>query len=297
MYNLEQLNMFVLSAQLGSFSACARHIGKVQSAVSQGIANLEIDLNVELFDRSTRKPVLTKEGQHLFNFAQAILQQARELECASKALTKHEENQLNIVVDDVLQVDSLYRIMDAFSQRFSATSLHVLTASGIDVRNLVLAGKANIGVMLCDFDTIREADVCYIGNVAFVPVVSQQHPLVESEIIEPMDLIPYRQILARGLEDANERYFPVVSPHVWRVNNQFSMINMIEQGLGWGYLPRHLVADKVEAGRLHILPVSFDHKDWSIPVEVVTAKGVTLGPAGTWLKHAVKSLLDPQPQL
>ena len=56
MYNLDQLNMFVTAAKLGSFSACARKLGKVQSAVSQGISNLEIDLDVTLFDRSTRKP-------------------------------------------------------------------------------------------------------------------------------------------------------------------------------------------------------------------------------------------------
>ena len=59
MYNIEQLKMFVYAVELGSFSASARELGKVQSAVSQGIHNLEIDFNVQLFDRSTRKPTLT----------------------------------------------------------------------------------------------------------------------------------------------------------------------------------------------------------------------------------------------
>ncbi|MGB1280461.1 MAG: helix-turn-helix domain-containing protein, partial [Vibrio cyclitrophicus] len=54
MYNIEQLKMFVYAVELGSFSASARQLGKVQSAVSQGISNLEIDFNVQLFDRSTR---------------------------------------------------------------------------------------------------------------------------------------------------------------------------------------------------------------------------------------------------
>jgi hypothetical protein len=56
MLSLEQINMLVLSAELGSFSACARKLGKVQSAVSHGISNLEVDLGVELFDRSSRSP-------------------------------------------------------------------------------------------------------------------------------------------------------------------------------------------------------------------------------------------------
>ncbi|WP_211217128.1 LysR family transcriptional regulator [Psychromonas hadalis] len=74
MYNLEHLRMFVESAQSGSFSACARKLGKVQSAVSQGIANLEIELNTTLFDRSTRKPSLTPQGERLLPFARSVLQ-------------------------------------------------------------------------------------------------------------------------------------------------------------------------------------------------------------------------------
>ena len=62
MYNLEQLRMFIETAESGSFSACARRLGKVQSAVSQGIANLEIELNTNLFDRTSRKPSLTPHG-------------------------------------------------------------------------------------------------------------------------------------------------------------------------------------------------------------------------------------------
>ncbi len=84
MYNLEQLQMFVETAHLGSFSACARKLGKVQSAVSQGIANLEIDLDRSLFDRSTRKPSLTLAGERLFSYAQAILLQMDELDSAAK---------------------------------------------------------------------------------------------------------------------------------------------------------------------------------------------------------------------
>ncbi|MFT5807144.1 MAG: DNA-binding transcriptional LysR family regulator [Moritella dasanensis] len=114
MYNIEQLRMFVTAAELGSFSACARRLGKVQSAVSQGISNLEVDLNLQLFDRTTRKPRLTKEGQHLLTFADAILQQMYELESASKALNNKEETNLKLVLDDGLQLDCLMPLLNSF---------------------------------------------------------------------------------------------------------------------------------------------------------------------------------------
>jgi len=59
----EALLAFAQAASLGSFSAAARRLGKSQSTISSAIANLEIDLGVTLFDRSSRKPTLTAAGQ------------------------------------------------------------------------------------------------------------------------------------------------------------------------------------------------------------------------------------------
>ncbi len=50
----EALTAFAEAATLGSFSAAARKLGKSQSTVSSAIANLEIDLGLSLFDRSSR---------------------------------------------------------------------------------------------------------------------------------------------------------------------------------------------------------------------------------------------------
>ncbi|MEO3960792.1 helix-turn-helix domain-containing protein, partial [Chromobacterium piscinae] len=42
--SVDALSAFVYAADLGSFSAAARRLGKSQSTVSEAIANLEIDL-------------------------------------------------------------------------------------------------------------------------------------------------------------------------------------------------------------------------------------------------------------
>ena len=56
---LDQLRTFATVADAGSFRAAAAKLGRVQSAVSHAIANLEAQLGVALFDRSARRPVLT----------------------------------------------------------------------------------------------------------------------------------------------------------------------------------------------------------------------------------------------
>ncbi|WP_108945519.1 LysR family transcriptional regulator [Shewanella halifaxensis] len=291
MYNLEQLKMFVLSAKLGSFSACAKKIGKVQSAVSQGIANLEIDLNVQLFDRSTRKPKLTAEGQHLLAFAEATLQQVHELESASIALNREQETQITIVLDDGLQLPSLYATIDRFAQQFPATSLHTFFAASADIADLINHGHADIGLMYSDTSFIKDIELCYIGSVPFVAVVSPEHPLSSFTSLSASQLMLHRQLMIKGLY-RNQCQFTPFSPSVWWTNDYRTLKQYVKQGLGWGYLPKHMIGKELTSGQLHCLPVNFDHKPWSIPVERVTPKNRVIGPACSWLTKALTNLLE-----
>ena len=68
----EVLQAFVQAATQGSFSAAARKLGKSQSTVSAAVASLEIDLDLVLFDRSSRKPTLTAAGQVLLQRAEQV---------------------------------------------------------------------------------------------------------------------------------------------------------------------------------------------------------------------------------
>lgn len=57
------LEPFVYTAQLQSFTAAARHLGVSVAAVSKAVARLEADLGVQLLVRTSRSVSLTPEGQ------------------------------------------------------------------------------------------------------------------------------------------------------------------------------------------------------------------------------------------
>jgi DNA-binding transcriptional LysR family regulator len=75
--NLRSLDIFVQIAESGGMSSTARRMGLTQSAVSQMIANLELSLGVQLFDRQVRPIALTPAGIILLNKARALLVDAR----------------------------------------------------------------------------------------------------------------------------------------------------------------------------------------------------------------------------
>ena len=66
---LDQMRVLIAVAEAGSFSAAARRLGRVQSAVSQAMQTLEENLRLTLFDRSAKTPTLTEAGRIVRSFS------------------------------------------------------------------------------------------------------------------------------------------------------------------------------------------------------------------------------------
>lgn len=286
--------MFVLAAETGSFSACARALGKVQSAVSQGIANLEVDLNVQLFDRSTRKPGLTPQGARLLDYARAVLIQAREMETAITATDLKQEISLVLLVDSALMLPALTQILADFAERFPATSLELRCQPSSTIAASLQQSEADMGLMFTELALQQDLDVCFIGNLEFHAVCAPEHPLARLDTIGLKDLLQHRQILQQGQGQAVESYFPKISTHAWWANHSQIALTWLIAGLGWAYLPLHQTREEIDTQRLTQLNIEIDHKPWNPPVDLVKAKNKPTGPAGNWLFQSLKEVLPQQ---
>lgn len=73
------LRVFVEAVRKGSFSAAAEALGMSAAFVSKRIGVLEAMLGVRLFERSTRRVVITEEGEQVYARAQLILEQLDDM--------------------------------------------------------------------------------------------------------------------------------------------------------------------------------------------------------------------------
>ncbi|HZF78307.1 MAG TPA: LysR family transcriptional regulator, partial [Rubrivivax sp.] len=69
----EALSMMDAIARTGSFAAAARELGKVPSALTYNVRQLEDTLDVLLFDRSSRQAQFTAAGSELLNEGRRLL--------------------------------------------------------------------------------------------------------------------------------------------------------------------------------------------------------------------------------
>jgi DNA-binding transcriptional LysR family regulator len=75
--SLSSVRIFEAAARLSSFRAAAEELHLSPSAVSHAISKLERDLGVSLFERSTRKVVLSLAGQTFLNHASNAFEELR----------------------------------------------------------------------------------------------------------------------------------------------------------------------------------------------------------------------------
>src|SRR5580698_5907891 len=122
---LDQLRTFIAAADEGSFSAAGRRLRRAQSVVSQTLTNLEGQLQVKLFDRSGRLPMLTDQGRALLADARAVAGDVDLLKARAKTLAGGLEPELSVAVDVMFPPATFTASVAALQNQFPSTMLRV----------------------------------------------------------------------------------------------------------------------------------------------------------------------------
>ena len=70
-----------------------------------------------MFDRSTRKPTLTFDGQRVYQYAKAVLFQTSELDKVVISITKQEESIIKIDCDQAVFTAAFHHILSQFNKK------------------------------------------------------------------------------------------------------------------------------------------------------------------------------------
>ena len=138
--NLELYKVFYYVATTLSFSEASRQLFISQSAVSQSIKTLEKKLNHPLFIRSTKKVLLTPEGELLLQHVKPALQLLDEGESllSGDNLLK---GQLRIAASDTICRYFLIDYLQKFHQTYPDVRIKVTNSTSIGCAELLEKGQ------------------------------------------------------------------------------------------------------------------------------------------------------------
>lgn len=261
----DALIMMDTIARSGSFAAAARELGKVPSALTYSVRQLEDALDVLLFDRRSRQAKLTDAGIELLHEGRRLLQQMDAVANRVQRVASGWETQLTLAVDNAIAPSALFDLVSAFYEQSIADSPE-RTATGVPTRlklrnevmsgtwEALLSGMADLAIGVSEQAAASPAVQCEpLGDMEFVFVVAPHHPLaLMPEPLSLSTLAGHRIVtVADTARDLQPLTFGVLpGQDVLTMPSMAAKLEAQLRGLGCGFLPEPLVRRHVEAGRL-----------------------------------------------
>ncbi|GFM32594.1 LysR family transcriptional regulator [Desulfovibrio subterraneus] len=289
-YSLDQLETLVTVAESGSFSAASRQLGRAQSAVSTAIANLEIDLDVIIFDRSGHKPQLTAQGETIVQEARNALEACARLEKLAGRLAEGVESRITLAADDLIPEDVTADVLSHFGKHWPDVELEVLMGALDDIGEMVRSGRADLGYVVPLQALPVTAPARLVGSVRFIPVAAPYHPLAGKGDLTKDEVSRHRQIIVSsrsGQRVQDER----VALRPWWCDGNPAIHSLVRNGTGWAFLPEHAVQEDLDDRRLMRLDFAFHPKPHTAPAYVMWTTARHLGPAARWLCDSLAQAL------
>jgi DNA-binding transcriptional LysR family regulator len=284
---LDQLRILIAVAETGSFSAAARRLGRVQSAISQSVQALEATLGLALFDRSERVARLSEAGRALLADARQVVLSAESLRAHAESIALEVEPELSLAVDAAVPEEPLMSSLKALAEEFPHLPVTLFTEALGGAEQRLRDRTARLGILV-PLPSLSAADFIgdFLGEIPLVPVVAADHALA----LEPVPLS--REAIERHVQLVLTDRTPltagfsgnVIGRRIWRFVDMGVRLQYLLAGFGWCYMPTHLVAGAVAAGRLAVLDIA-EHRGrrFAFPLHIVHERGRPPGRAGRWL--------------
>jgi DNA-binding transcriptional LysR family regulator len=288
---LDQLQILVTVADTGSFSAAGRKLNRAQSVISYAIANLEAQLGLKLFEREgTREPHLTDVGRATLEDARRMVGVLQRIRSRVDSHKQGLEAEVALSVDVALPSTVLVRVLKAFEAQFPTVMLRLHAGTLGLIPDHVVNGHADLGIG----GLLGEVDVhlVRIGFMSMVPAAAPSHPL--ALLPKPVPLEEVREHIQLVVSDQSERTkgrdYGVYAYRTWRLTDMRTKHALMREGLGWGGLPRWLIADDVANGRLVELDLE-PYREVRSPLYAMHRADRSPKPAAAWLIDQFKRQL------
>lgn len=266
-FSADQVPLFLAVLDAGSFSAAARKLGRVPSAVSMAIAQLEAELDLQLFDRSGREPVPSAAARALEPQARLLAEQLQLLNWQAQALHAGLEERLTLAIAPELLATHWSEPLNRMVREFPALPIEVLAAPQADALELLHAGRAHLALVFERPAIDGREGFQEMGRETLVAVMSPQFELWQQALAEHEQgrttrpqltveqLAATRQVLvaSRDPQQTDPRF--VFARQLWRTDSHQAALSLIGAGLAWGWLPKGLVESHIGSGALMEIPV------------------------------------------
>jgi DNA-binding transcriptional LysR family regulator len=268
---IEKIQIFLSVAELGSFAAAARRLNLSPSVVTRVVAELEQDLGVQLFVRTTRKVALTSAGQHFVERAGKATQHLQEAEDFVRAKQNSLSGELRVNAPLSFGLRFLARAVSQFQTQYNDVTLKLsLSDNFIDI----LSSDFDMALRISGPPTDKSTIWRKIREVPRVLVASPTYLKRMGTPSEPKQLINHRCLAYSNLASGVEWRFRSSKDEKQNISPKFSFecdngdvlaeLAVLNEGIT--LLPRFIVERYLADEQLEVILA-----EWKAPTIWLTA--------------------------
>lgn len=294
---LEQWQVLQAIVECGGYAQAAEALHRSQSSVSYMVAKLQEQLGVELLEIDGRRARLTRNGEALLRKAREVLGASFQLEELAQSLISGWEPEVGIAVDSLFPVELLVQVLRDFEPLSKNTR--------VNLEETVLSGSADALVeRRVDLAITSHVPPGFLGDalmdIEFIAVAHPCHPLhALGRELEIDDLARALHIVVRDSGSMTPRDNSwVAGGQRWSVNNPATRMELICNGLGFGWLAEYKMQGQLADGTLKPLPLRVGQRR-KLQLSLIVANPEAAGPATCRLANLIRKVaaegIKPRP--
>ena len=244
---------FIEVARHGSFSKAAEALFITQPAVSKRVAQLEQQLNCQLFDRIGRKALLNEAGSALLPIAQRIVQDIQESQRIIDNLSGEIAGKLPLVTSHHIGLRRLPNILKSFTRKYPKVRLDLAFMDSENACHELEQGHYELGIVTLPLTPLKNLKLTPLWDDPLAIAVVTDHPLSKQKNITLEELAKYPAILpSTGTYTRTVIEAAIMSRQkklevILETNYLETIRTMVSTGIGWSALPKTMIdADLLE---------------------------------------------------
>lgn len=181
--DLRHLRYIIASARNGSFSAAAHELNVRQPIVSKRVKEVEDELGVALFDRSTAGARLTPIGDEFVVAARRIVEDVERLERRARASGAGRLGRVVVGFYKSLSAGGFRAALRDFRKQYPEIDVELVESPFVELSAGVLSGAIDTAIILGDAGTCEVLDSIALWSEHLVVALPEDHPLTEKQVI------------------------------------------------------------------------------------------------------------------
>tara|TARA_R110001583_G_scaffold39399_6_gene126260 strand:- start:18716 stop:19624 length:909 start_codon:yes stop_codon:yes gene_type:complete len=289
---LDQLKMLVQVAELGSLKGASETLFKTQSAISQGIKQLETQLGIQLFNRQGYRLLLTDNGKQIYQHALRLINEAKQIKQLASFLSAGNEATVTIAIEASYDLKRILPVLEMIRNEFPHTQVILKQEYINGAIEAVKSEKADLALTTIDNLALQsgdyEANKLYQGSLYNVAALAllQRHPKLTSveELKDEYQIV----VQDSGQSSQGVNYSVQTGQRCWYVNDFSTKKTLIMSGMGWGRLPEYMIEKELDSKELVAINLTDFDTNIALNYQVIKLKSRLLGPVASRLWQSMR---------